>query len=224
MSEANEPAEHAEAPSVTRKGRQTYIDGVEYVKLSTMQDRLAKSKSSSDGVRAQLEVMQGRVSAAEARAASFEEKASGYDSLRAEFGEYRSGIERAGAFRAAGIDPDSDDTSAVRDRIRRIYSADMAALPDDAERVSFGDWLPAQRTDPVLSHLFSSGAPAAPAAPAGRTPQVQRGNPAQPAPQTELTQAQIMAQHRAMLAEAGGDIDKLKAARDWLNSQKASRR
>ena len=198
-------------PTLTRQGAKYLIDGVEFVPVATMLDRIAaKHTKLSEAIRQRDEAITARDSA--------KELAAGAESIRAEFDTYRSGIEQAAAFRAVGLDGDDHET--IRARLMRFHSADLSELTDDDDRPSLGAWLEGQREDPVIGHLLPSvptsagdappvEADAAPAA--SGVPRVGGGRP--PAPQRRLSMPQLQARHREILSTARSAGDPAERAR-----------
>jgi|DEB0MinimDraft_10_1074344.scaffolds.fasta_scaffold03968_5 hypothetical protein len=199
----------SDEPKIERSGNKLIVDGVEYIPRNIMLERVAAKQTKLDEAVRQRD--EARTLAEEAKAA-----AAGVDALRAEYDQYRSGIEQSAAFRAVGLD--GDEHEQVRARLLRFHGADLAELGDDDERPTLAAWLDAQRADPVIGHLLPASPdstgdlpPAADAVASDRgsvasasarvAPRVGGGR--EPAPQRRMSMQQLQAEHRKLLATAG---------------------
>ncbi len=220
----------SDEPKIERNGNKLVVDGVEYIPRSIMLDRVAAKQSKlEEAVRQRDEF---RTQADDAKTA-----AAGVDALRAEYDQYRSGIEQTSAFRAVGLD--GDDHEQVRLRLLRFHRADLSELGDDDDRPALSAWLDAQRADPVIGHLLpSSPDDAAALPPAAAAAAGDRGSAAaarvapsvgggrEPAPQRRMSLQQLQAEHRSMLVKAGAVRDPaekakaFEAAREFVQSHR----
>jgi len=134
--------------------------------------------------------------------------------VRAEYADFRRGIEEASAFRAAGIDPDDENNAALLERIRVLYRHDTHGSD---EPKGIADWLSADApNDPLLAPYLPKqadpetaeadpapeGNPApAPAAPPAGLPARHAGAAPPPMPKRRTVQ-DVRAERKAIMAEA----------------------
>lgn len=197
---------------LARSAGKWIADGVEYVPVSTMLDRIeAKNSKLSEAIRQRDDAVTARDAATALSATA--------DTIRTEYHAYRTQIEQSDAFRAVGLDGDEHDT--IRARLLRFHAADVADHDADA-RPGLSAWLESQRSDPVIGHLLPAvpssdiGDPpvesgAASSAPVVAAPSVGGGRA--PAPQRKLSIVQMEARHRELLTAARGAVDPAERSR-----------